>query len=497
MDVDAARDRDHHLRVPRRLRNAPWLLVSFALFLVGIFWRDMQLDALQKGGRAWAPVTCRLPLPAEDPVPLCYDFDTVEKSGDLTPVRVHVVVFDGRRDGLPVYVLNGGPGVRGASYVPFLDAATRRARFGARPVVYVEPRGVGASRSHLVCASAPLSSCLLALRARDVDPTAYGLAAMADDVAGIAAGLRHETIAVAGGSFGSRWAQEVLRRHPDLLAGVFLESVVAPDVAYLQPYVSGTRDAFDELAASCEAQGCGMDIWTALSDGFSGLSEAPLVTSDGEIDAEVWWGAVMNALFHQDLVPTLPRALRALQSRDSESVGRWLRMVLRRSPDLDAFVHQLLLCQEVAPQFDATDFERRLRTLPPPLHASMTRLADALACPTGLDGAPATLVRNPGKTPIRILAPTLDNRTPPENAERVAASASAELIRLPGRTHTPALGFQYGGTAFRDACAEQLLREFLQALDNGEKPPAAPECAARSPLEDALTTAEAAKTRSR
>lgn len=377
---------------------------------------------------------------------------------------VHVIVLDADLSDAPVYVLDGGPGLRGSAYVRTLDQATRRARFGERPVVYVEQRGKGASLPRLACPSLDLVACADAARAEGIELDRFGLTEAADDVAAVASLLGHERILLAGGSFGSRLALEVIRRHPERVEAAYLESLVPPDLAYLANFVRGTGLALDALAERCAADpACEGDVAVDLERALARAEESPIASSFGPLTPSIVSIAIVEAQYHQDLLGEIPSGLHSLAEGTPEA-STFVRRVLSRPPPVDSLLQYAVLCRDIAPLFDRADLDAAIAEVGPPLGALLEPFGTSLevCAELGIPAGPAE-ARAPVATdvPMLLVAPELDARTPRVNAERVAATASrARVFDLPGRTHTPGLGLQAEGR-FLDACAADVMRTFL------------------------------------
>src|SRR5690349_12111727 len=175
-------------------------------------------------------------------------------------VRLKVAVLKAKRTASaePLFYLSGGPGdaplvatTPGADALAEGDwwnetAAIRR----HRDVVIVSERGAGGSTPNLDCfdprTSDPakakrravtqqqerdiLVRCRAGFDKRKIDLAMYSTPALADDVADLAKAMGQERINIYGVSYGTRWALEVMRRHPELVRAVVLDGVYPPQV---------------------------------------------------------------------------------------------------------------------------------------------------------------------------------------------------------------------------------------------------------------------------
>ena len=404
------------------------------------------------------PVPCRLALPldAEDGRDVaCVDVAGTD-GGDIT---VHVTVFDPTLPALPVYVVMGGPALRGSAYVRYLSRETRRARFGERPVVYVEQRGVGVSEPALRCGEGDdLGACAAQLRSEGIDFARFSTRHAADDLVAVADRLGHPTFALAGGSYGSRLGLEVLRRHGARVERAFLESIVPPDIDFLLPLIEGSEEA---LAALCADDACPPDV---LARAAERARTAPPRGIFGPIGEDLLGFAVFEALYHQDLAGTLPATLEAFAAGAPEGLAG-VEAALTRRPRVEPLAYRAVICADFAPLFDAEAYAAATALGPPELAALFTSVGATFEACEALDLPPGEAEsRAPVASEVTTLlvAPGLDARSPLSGALRAAETLpNARVLRLPGRVHTPALGYQVEGRAI-DECAASVLRTFLE-----------------------------------
>ena len=169
----------------------------------------------------------------------------------------------------PLFILAGGPG----------QAATRLGPLAAllvdvrrdRDIVLVDQRGTGRS-SPLDCAAwrpdegleaaieidpVPKAlQCAKELSASGIDPAQYTTAAFVADLDAIRVALGYDRINLWGGSYGTRVAQEYLRRHPAQVRSMVLDGAVPPRMAPLVDVWPTREAAFAALIAACAGAPC-------------------------------------------------------------------------------------------------------------------------------------------------------------------------------------------------------------------------------------------------
>src|SRR5260370_290664 len=148
------------------------------------------------------------------------------------------------------------------------DTATIRRR---RDVIIISQRGAGGSTPNLDCfeprTSEParakrraitepqerdiLLRCRADLDRRKIDLAQYGTPALADDVADLVKALGLGKVNLYGISYGTRWALETMRRHPNIIRSAVLDGAYPPQVNGEQNEPEIVRNAFEQLFADC------------------------------------------------------------------------------------------------------------------------------------------------------------------------------------------------------------------------------------------------------
>jgi pimeloyl-ACP methyl ester carboxylesterase len=143
----------------------------------------------------------------------------------------------------PLIMLPGGPGQSSDALAPLAGALGGVRR--NRDIVLIDPRGTGRSAPLRCPALAPRDAfdelaqeqtiaaaaqrCIAELRASgEADPAQYTTSAVVADVDAIRIALGYDRINLWGGSYGTRVAQEYLRRYPQHVRAVVLDGAAPP-----------------------------------------------------------------------------------------------------------------------------------------------------------------------------------------------------------------------------------------------------------------------------
>lgn len=420
-------------------------------------------------------------------------------------LALRVVVLPARRHPAapdPVVFLDGGPG-RGAAADAGYPASELDALRDTRDLVLVDQRGTGRS-APLDCAGdegrlgpqlaasfpvAAVRACRAALAAR-ADLTQYTTAAAADDLAEVLAALGYRRANLWGGSYGTRLALIVVRRHPARVRSVVLNGVVSPAQAI--PLAAGAASA-RALAHAAEACAADAECHRAAPDPLGDvhrvlarLRRAPavvrvwngrrferevvVVTARGF--AERAWGMLYNA----------GRAGRLFPSVHQAAAGDWAPFVRaaaqqqrRRRRGRSEGLLLSVLCAEDAPRLARADTARLAAAGPLGLPMAAELVAACAEWPraplTPADTAPVV-----SSVPALLLSGALDPVTPPAWADEAART-------LAGAVHvvTPRAGH-----ADTDACTRALTLAVIRAgstqgIDAGHLPTGCRGVAVRRP----------------
>jgi pimeloyl-ACP methyl ester carboxylesterase len=434
-------------------------------------------------------------------------------------VHLKVAVLKAKRTASaePMFYLSGGPGdaplVASSSGADALtegdwwnETATIRRR---RDVVIVSQRGAGGTTPSLDCFDSRTSDpgkarrravteqqeldilvrCRADLDKRKIDLAMYATPALADDVADLASAMSLSRINIYGVSYGTRWALEVMRRHPDLVRAAVLDGVYPPEINGEQNEPEIVRHAFEQLYAECAADALCRERHPNLRSSVEGAIEAAaqkpleltLELEDGPQPARLDGSKLLMVLLHmmrEGEAALIPEAVAALQRGDV----RLLRMF---AEDLESNDGDLL--EENAQQFDglynSIECRETWATVDPAARRKMIEAGGVYGLNARTSKSPAfcPLWRVPAapaseRLPVKAAVPTLllsgtfDWLTPPAWGREAAR-------HLPSSRHVVfrALGH---GVVIQDSCAARLRDAFIEEPD----PKRAPPCRADTPL---------------
>ena len=162
----------------------------------------------------------------------------------------------------PLLILAGGPGQAASSLAPFASRLNEIRR--SRDVVLIDQRGAGRSTPLTCEAFKPrdddaletdpvprAKACTEELRTQGVDAAQYTTTAWIADLEAMRNALGYAQWNLWGGSYGTRVAQEYLRRHPDRIRTVTLDAVVPPAMISTLDVWRTRQATYDAVLRAC------------------------------------------------------------------------------------------------------------------------------------------------------------------------------------------------------------------------------------------------------
>jgi pimeloyl-ACP methyl ester carboxylesterase len=387
----------------------------------------------------------------------------------------------------PLFMLAGGPGQSAAALAPLAGMLSGVRR--NRDIVLVDPRGTGKSSPLRCAALAPRDPfddfsdtdtadaarrCLTEIRAAGgADVALYTTPAVVADIDAVRNALGYDRVNLWGGSYGTRVAQEYVRRYPQHVRAVVLDGVAPPDLR-ISLDVWPTRDAaLAQLFAACAEQVACKRAYPDLNATLATIrqqlgSGRRLSVADprtGEVhevtlNFDMVIGALHALIYVPEFASLIPALLARAQAGDfaplaaaalvvGDDVGRTMNQAL----------HYAVTCAEDVARISPIDAKQTFSTLRAPSLAERN-----LAACDGWPRPPLPLDFNAplvSDKPVLILSGGLDPVTPPWNGKKVAET-------LPNSRHIIAAG--YGHIVSPHACAPRLIEKFIDEGGFGTLP---------------------------
>ncbi len=402
----------------------------------------------------------------------------------------------------PVVYLAGGPGGAAIATAFSLVAGSDGPFVGFladRDLVVIDQRGTGASRPSLACpetdvildptigpgpmmmladlspaAKAALAACRARLVGQGIDLSQYHTAANADDIDDVRRTLGYERWNLLGISYGTRLALEIMRRHPQGIRSVTIDSVVPPDVDLLAEHPSTVQRSFKLLFSMCEAQAtCNRTypgLRKALVDALDRLARAPApaTLSDGtkiSLTAGLAMNVLSQLLYDETVWPFLPEFVYQLRDANYTVFVGILEELSEDESSISLGMHLSVQCADEYPFTSRSKVLAAVGALDADLRPYLANITYFAMCEIW-NVAPSPATANEAVTsalPTLVLSGDLDPVTPPAWGARAATSLSgASVFTFKGVGHG----------VVSNACGASIARAFV--TEPGKKP--APPC---------------------
>lgn len=383
----------------------------------------------------------------------------------------------------PVFVLAGGPGQAATDIIP-LVMPHMGGLISKRDIVFVDQRGTGKSNP-LTCkfpdADTPdmadagkrkaatlrvVSECRDTLATR-ADLTQYGTTTAMADLDEVRAALGYSQINLWGGSYGTRTAQEYLRRYPDHVRTVVLDGVASPSMAL--PATFG-RDASAAMAAMFDA--CAKDAncnknypdlrarYMALAERLGKRAETakladPLtgLSRESTMSRMALNMMAFSTLYVPQLTAVLPHAVVEAEKGNLAPLAALTGAFTGGMEDKMAFGMRFsVVCAEDVPRIDAT--MKAAAATVEPFGADFIN-EFVTGCEVWPRGKVAPDFHTPVKSdkPVLILSGGLDPVTPPSFGEEVKKTFS-------NSAHVVAPNIGHGVS--HHGCAPRIIKQFVE-----------------------------------
>lgn len=385
----------------------------------------------------------------------------------------------------PLVILAGGPG-QAASNLGFFAERLNEIR-RTRDVVLIDQRGTGRSAPLTCKAFRPVEddvfetdplprarACLDELKAAGVDPAQYTTTTWIADLEAMRAALGYAKWNLWGGSYGTRVAQEYVRRHPDRVRSITLDGVAPPAMIIpLDIWVSRQR-AFEEILTACKASSaCDKahpELGTALRDieaslGPDGRDMEIVDPATGErrtvrVSFDLVLAALQPLAYAAESAVLLPEMLaRASRGEIAPLLAAFPTPSPTQPQAMNAALLFSVICAEDAPRITPEAMQKALSPLPTRTLAERT-LSVCAVWPRG-SAPPDFATPLSSDVPALLLSGGMDPVTPEAYGNEVAKT-------LPRSRHIVAPG--YGHIVSMHACGPRLLAAFVADADTATLP---------------------------
>ena len=459
------------------------------------------------------PARCRFILPedVQEGVDVECGYLSVPEQRDFTGetsnarvIMLAVAIFHppgGATRSDPVIYLSGGPGVSTLKLIRYqLDAFTDLVFPSGRDLVLFDQRGVGLSRPALDCPGLydlsydlldqqvdnqpvteekitaliwdELMTCQRAL-AQIADLSAYNSAASADDVEDLRRALGAEQINLWGGSYGTRLALEVMRRHPNGLRSVVLDAVYPPDVDLYMEAPANFERALDQLFAACATNpvcsAAHPDLRRTFFEVVERLNEAPVVrevedfftgeTVEMTMNGNTILGLTFQLLYDSRLRYLLPQQIAAASQGDYAAFELAQQSMLRLASLSSRGMMFSVQCHEELAFSSLDAFQAEVDRHPEiaPMYENMVMgTLSYQVCTEWGAGRADKSANEPvsSDVPVLLMAGEFDPITPPHWGRQAAETLSnAYFYEFPGLGH---------GAAGVADCPSEMFVDFLE-----------------------------------
>jgi pimeloyl-ACP methyl ester carboxylesterase len=387
----------------------------------------------------------------------------------------------------PLVILAGGPGQAASFLGPFAARLAELRR--TRDIVLIDQRGTGRS-SPLTCAALKPNEndvfdidpvprareCAAEIAARGVDLAQYTTSTWIADLEAMRAALGYERWNLWGGSYGTRVAQEYLRRHPERVRSVVLDGVAPPAMIITLDVWRPRAQALDAIFEACAASPACAKAHPDANAALAAI-ERSLAPEGREIEVvdprtgalekmRITYDVVLAALqpltYTPETATLLPEMLSlAARGEFAPLFAANPSLAGKFEEQMNPALHFSVTCAEDVPRIGPGRAQEALAGLP------TRRLAEqAIAvCDVWPKGSMPADFATPVQSdkPVLLLSGGMDPVTPPANGTQVLAGlANGRHIVAPG----------YGHIVSPHACGPRLLAAFVDDAGAGGLPAA-------------------------
>ncbi|MGH7919681.1 MAG: alpha/beta hydrolase [Candidatus Dormibacteraceae bacterium] len=394
----------------------------------------------------------------------------------------------------PIVYLNGGPG---SSAIVVANGIIKAGLNQNRTVILVDQRGEYHSDPRLTCPESDavqalqatmsvlasstealevktVQTCRNRLAAEGYDLSAYNTPENAADIADLRAAMGIKHWDVYGVSYGSDLALQLLRLFPEGIRSVVLDSVLPPQINFVNHAWKAAAEGFNALFQACAAQAAcsqaypslSSDLETAVHNLAAHPASVQVPLPDGTsqhlvIDGYTLANVVVVASLSSSFVGLPAMIHDAAQGNVLPTAKNLLTQIAGTPAGLVAYgISYGVFCGEVVPH---TNQARELATAQAALPNFPTSVLELIPQAARLlpdckvwnvrPADPSTAVATKSSVPTLLLNGELDGVTPPSSAKLAAQTLSqSTVVLLPGIGHD---------TILASPCAIIVLNNFL------------------------------------
>lgn len=385
----------------------------------------------------------------------------------------------------PFVPIAGGPGQSSIEFYALFSKAFERIR-RTRDIVLLDQRGTGAS-ARLDCdigeevlegqlpseeTAAATDACL---RALPHDPRFFTTSVAVEDLEALRAALSYTQFNIYGISYGTRVAQQYVRRFPDSVRSIILDGVVPPQLALGPGIAIEAQKALDHIFARCAGDSACRERFPALADEFAALearlAAAPvsLALADpltGTRQTSAFGGAELAGAirllsYNADTVALIPLLIHEAAGGNYAPLASQFLMVMERVTESIAIgMHNAVVCTEDAPFYETADSSRD--DLDSTYIGPMQLDALVAICSRWPAGRLDPHFKEPLATdiPVLLLSGDADPVTPPAFAD-LAAVDLGNAVHLTGRDQ--------GHGQAATGCMPEVMNRFVETTSTDSR----------------------------